>query len=279
MLLSTITASASGMQLGKGWINNGNGVITTSDDKTVASTYTVFSNGGLPFLSGFSMEFDYTFDDIDSNKIRGNQYGYVQAEAYDKKTGKLLKKLSFVGNSGVKIGGIGGNKGGTEIAIFDVVGMVNMVGGLEAFKSLIEFNDKGNPVVNVTYNEVNYAEEEISRLMSGIKYGLTRPDFGRIYLNDKGFFRPFSAVHPTIEDFRELFEYNYKLFDGATKMKILYFAGNLEVYVGKPGETLTIKNLYYRDTGIDIGDGKIYLQAHWGSGVQFSNITVKPYYE
>jgi RHS repeat-associated protein len=276
MLLSTITAGASGMQLGKGWINNGNGVITTSDDKTTDANYTVFSNGGLPFLSGFSMEFNYTFDDIDGNKIRGNQYGYVQAEARDK-TGKLRKKLSFVGNSGVKIGGFKG----TEIAIFDVVGMVNMVGGLEAFKSLIKFNATGNPVTaEVTYNDIKYEGEELSRLMSGIKYGLKGSDFGRIYhIDDKGIIHPFNAVNPTIENFKELFEHNYKLFNGATKMKILYFGGNLEVYVGKPGETLTIKNLYYRDTGINIGDGKIYLQAHWGSGVQFSNITVKPYYE
>jgi hypothetical protein len=68
MLLSTITARASGMQLGKGWTNV-NGTITTSADNTTDSNFTIFSNGGLPFWSGFSIEFDFTFENENGVKF------------------------------------------------------------------------------------------------------------------------------------------------------------------------------------------------------------------
>ncbi|MDR0337354.1 MAG: hypothetical protein LBI18_09715 [Planctomycetaceae bacterium] len=157
-----------------------------------------------------------------------------------------------------------------------------MVGGLEKFKDAIIMDvNKNLPIVSVKEgNTLLYAEEELTRLMSGVKYGLKGNDFGKIYqLNGENNLRAFSAVNATIDDYKTLFEYNYNLFNGPTKMKILFYSGNLEVYIGKPSEKLSGKNLYYRDTGINIGDGKIYLQNHWGSGVQFSNIIVKPYYE
>ncbi|MBQ6826638.1 MAG: hypothetical protein IJO46_01380, partial [Thermoguttaceae bacterium] len=116
------------------------------------------------FNSGFTLEFDYEF------VRRDNAFGYVRPD------GKP-KKLSFVGNSGVKIGGTdGASEGVPEIAILDMQAIMLMLGtgneseGLNKFIDGIEIDaDTGYPIVEIP----GYATENLAQLLSGCVYNQT----------------------------------------------------------------------------------------------------------
>jgi hypothetical protein len=147
------------------------------------------------YSGGFTMKFKYSF-------TRNGVAGYVQPDMNGNETidDNERKKISFVGNSGIKLGSFKGTSDGvTEIAIFDTKAMVDRVSvtnpqgtvtnGISAFHHVSyqgatpNFNYTGVPqVLNekvvfldnmIAPNDVNNNFEEPARLLNGIVYNQT----------------------------------------------------------------------------------------------------------
>ena len=145
-----------------------------------------------------------------------------------------------------------GGYSGYEVAILDVEKMADLVGGKNAFKSKIN-NTSGEVVFTPEYQN-----EPLTKLMNGIGYGCDKKDI----------------VGSTNKSYQDLFEENYDYFGGnGGKLKIVYNAGTLSVFRWEMSEQQYY--LYFTKTNVPIGDGHIYLQSHWGSGVTFSNISIE----
>ena len=239
------------------------------------------------FAEGFTLSFNYEFlhnEDYFGVNKPGN-YGYVQGDTnkdYDIDNSIDEKKLSFVGNSGVKIGGASGV---TEVAILDFCAMVDMVGNgdkdlgiAEIAKSLVEH--RGTSIGNSTGNTLFYKEEELFKLLHGVIYN---DDFDDALSNN--FAKP---ITPSSSDtnYNELlndaFKSNnkakyitfldeyYKLCSNSNGMIITFESGQLTVRLKQKSGLSDV--LVYQANGIDVKDKQLYLQTHHGSGVRFSNV-------
>lgn len=243
------------------------------------------------FSEGFTLSFNYEFlhnDDYFEVKEDRN-YGYVQGDS--NKDGKIIKKvekpgekvdeqkLSFVGNSGVKIGGASGV---TEVAILDFCAMVDMVGNgdkdagiAKIAESLVDH--KENTASNQLFiggnaNLNTYAKEELFRLLHGVKYNdnLTAalsnfaPNTNYNTLLNDAFESDNKAKYVTFLD-----EY-YKLCSNSNGMIITFESGELTVRLKQKSGLSDV--LVYQANGIDVKDKQLYLQTHHGSGVRFSNV-------
>jgi hypothetical protein len=125
-----------------------------------------------------------------------------------------------------------------------------------------------------------YETEELARLMHGIKYMHGVGEFAYIQTN---LVKPTSTGNPNVdtpaleEYYRKIFRENYGLFAAPIgSMKIVWTPnsqdptkGTLLVYPNKNATTP-----YYEHPAIPIGDAKVYIQSHWGSGVAFAGITI-----
>ena len=132
-----------------------------------------YAKSVLDFNDTFSLTLNYGFD-----RTRGeNQYGFVLPELQ-----KNNPKLSFVANSGVKIGNTLGSSaggGGYEIAILDVGAMVSMVGGMNEFELIDKKGIRDNGIVALipvpnfidTQKDV-FTAETLNKLMHGIGYDM-----------------------------------------------------------------------------------------------------------
>ena len=233
------------------------------------------------YATGFTMVFNYSF-------VRNGVDGYVQVDHTNHNEqidNTDIKKISFVGNSGVKIGGY---KDVFEAQIIDMQKMVELVGSivpdnpqnpnqtaLDKFLGRIRMveSDSDEPnapdIPTVSMSEFGYANEALSTLMNGVKYNFAVAEFANIQtsLNISNFGTP-------LDYYKAIFVENYNKFCGnGCQLKITWTpsttgstTGALKIYVGNE------VNPYYQENNVSIGDARIYLQSHWGSGVSFSNI-------
>jgi hypothetical protein len=248
-------ASWNGFKVPKEWLyNEAEYSIATAIDKNGGESYT---KSVLNVNDEFGLTLNFQFD-----RSRGNG-GYVKPDGYgiseDKKT-----KLSFVPNSGVKIGNtLGATSGGYEIAILDVDLMVSMVGGMSVFqKNETEgIQNTGNvvdiPVLNS--NLPSYATEPLSKLMNGIGYG---KDYTKMY--------PYNNA-----DGNEWQKYWNTLNNNVNDTGL-----SNTIAIQKTANYLTVQlngiANYFVDTEPPaVGDGHLYLQSHWGSGVTFTSASIQ----
>ncbi len=235
------------------------------------------------FSEGFTLSFNYEFlhnDDYFEVKEDRN-YGYVQGDS--NKDGKIIKvekpgervdeqKLSFVGNSGVKIGGASGVP---EVAILDIQAIMLMLGngneseGLNKFIDGIEIDaDTGDPIVKIP----GYATENLAQLLSGCVYGQTS-------LIPKITFEDFSVPDLlSVTWYQQWFEKYYNKYKNTNHIKIRVdkiATKNirlLSVYLNNESTPTYTYQLPNSETNND----HLYLQSHHGSGVRFSNISLEP---
>jgi len=230
---------------------------------------------------GFTMEFAYSF-------TRNGVNGYFRP---DTNKDEVIddnddKKVSFVGNSGIKLGSHKGSGDGIwEVAILDMPAMVALVSTVNDFKALITTRNTpisdppstDNPMVVFPTPPApakKYTNEELTRLMNGVGYN-------KPLHNIDGSIVPAPGVNKTPE---QLFQENYTKFSGnGGTMKIVFDAvtngiGTLSVYIKENGTYPPTP--YYKATNVPITgnglDGRVYIQSHWGSGVTFSDVTITP---
>jgi len=235
------------------------------------------------FVDSFELSFNYEFlhneDYFEANQP-GN-YGYVQGDTnkdYDIDNSIDEQKLSFVGNSGVKIGGFSGVP---EVAILDFCAMVDMVGNgdkdlgiAEIAKSLVEH--KGTSIGNSTGNTLFYKEEELFKLLHGVKYGDAAlanfaPNTNYNKLLDDALKSLNSPDQETQQRaFKEFLSEYYDLCNNSNGMSIKFCKGQLTVSLKQKNNIPDV--LIYQGNGIDLGNKRLYLQSHHGSGVRFSNV-------
>ena len=194
------------------------------------------------------MTVNYTFD-----HSQGGNNGYVHVI----RDGELLRRLSFVGNSGVKFGGM-------EAAILDVKAMVQQAGGLAAFDPAQGAGIDENGMVAID----PYDTEELSRLMTGVRYA---GDYA--WMQDN----PNFPVPPPADAsaFYQILENNHDRDNLVMKIDVT---------------PVDVDNSIF-SIDIDLDSDPTYeqvltlpqpplghptLQAHWGSGVVFSNVVITP---
>lgn len=215
-----------------------------------ASAFDSFSTKDYP--DGFDLEFDYAFD-----TSRGDgTFGYVQA--YNANGTSKNKKLSFVGNSGVKFGSQADGKP-YEAAIIDNDSFDSMVGGIK----VEHFIDHSYPNVG-TDGKVDdvkvpsFDAEPLSKLMSGVEYGGAYDKMA-----DTGYAAPQNAA-----GFLSAHQSNL----GRINRHMKLILERLSPTEFKLQVILDGQLVYKEDLVTAIM--KFSLQSHWGSGVSFSNMKV-----
>jgi hypothetical protein len=285
--------------------------------KSEGSGYTTAENNGCVFSkgtykNGFKLTFTYSF-------TRNGDNGYVQPDypnPNETKDPNDIRKISFVGNSGIKLGSFRGfGNGVTEVALLDTKAMVDRVSvtdsGIpyekkEAFKHWtngvgLEYAgvpDQTNGVVKFTSEFIsgNNNFEKITQLMNAIGYGDTLNDDIYDYFTASSGSTAWWKFYATLmnnydhcdPDGNEIEIYWKPDIDPITGQKLEI--GKLEVYFKfKPTESEPkIRKKYYIKEGVKITgntsatspvtlDGRIYIQTHWGSGVTFKNLTISGY--
>ena len=116
-----------------------------------------------PFYFEIKLEYEFDRDRAPNGYIQGdsNKDGVIDS--------KDAKKLSFVANSGLKIGSkAGASAGAYEVAILDVESMVAMAGGINSFKNG-QVLQAGTLSACQVYVQ-NYVDEPLNRLMNGVGY-------------------------------------------------------------------------------------------------------------
>ena len=234
------------------------------------------------YANGFQLKVDYSFTS-----------GYTQADTpnMNEITGDADptddRKVSFVANSGIKIGAVGSGSR-YEVAIIDMENWVALTHGIGQLGINGDMIDLSGQRLGA------YEDEEVSRLLTGMlykgEYKSTEPDRG---LTDADAL----SGSLTPDDYRTLLMRTLECWDNssmiivadpnATDGKIKVYmkltegehSGHNHTEVTRPTETDYY--LFYR-TDKDRGgnaivfneDTRIHLQSHWGSGVTFSNIAI-----
>ena len=220
------------------------------DEATSATTAGAFSTDD-DFSDGFTMEFVYAFKD----RVEASN-SYVQAYG-------IGDKYSFVANSGIKFGtAVRPSDNQTkdyEIAILDIDSMVEVAGGSTGD---IDFYYSG---VNAgkTSNS-GYAEEYLSTLMHGVRYGGDYSLMTADYETEGG--NPdYDAILASQFDRYDEDEQEGSMIIDVTK-------NALDLY----DVTVTVDNtVTYEGEDLDISSlTDIQIQSHWGSGVEFRNVIV-----
>ncbi|MDR2643373.1 MAG: pentapeptide repeat-containing protein [Planctomycetaceae bacterium] len=207
----------------------------------------------LEYTDGFTFTFDYKFErntNVSSEKVKTT--GFVQPNRPNEP--KRKNKLSFFGNSGVKLGSYKGTGDGvSEVAIIDIQQFVAAVGGVSNLKIIEDGSDpKKYGWTNIDdsflLNGKNVENEHVTQLMTGV-----------IYKNmDKA-----NIIGGQNKTWAQLVTENLTLWGKQEcKMKIQY--SNVTTVSGVIKGTLPKVTL----------DSKLYLQTHWGSGVTFRNMTL-----
>ncbi|GAA4446083.1 hypothetical protein GCM10023156_06430 [Novipirellula rosea] len=216
--------------------SDGNGSLDAAQKWDGAgSIWDSFSTKG--YANGFELEANYVFD-----RSRGDgTHGYVQA--YRGTGASIGRRLSFVGNSGVKFG-----NGEIEAAIIDNDAFDSMAGGLE----VANFNGE-------TVTGTPYYEEPLNKLMTGVRYGGSYDD-----MTDTGKVTPLnsSAYHSTHES--NLARANSRIAVRAQRLAPSLFRISVSI-----NGVLT----YEEDRQMTVD--RFRLQSHWGSGLDFSSLTIK----
>ncbi|MDR1480607.1 MAG: hypothetical protein LBJ00_16890 [Planctomycetaceae bacterium] len=286
-----------------GWKIEGNTITTIVPvegavaPKSEGSDYDDAAKRGYTFSvntykSGFKLTLKYSF-------TRNGVNGYLQPDrnGNEKIDPSEAKKLSFVGNSGIKLGGFTGAK---EVAIFDTQAMVDRVSvtdggvtftGIEAFKHRPPTTPDTGVYTGVPMGEANKVlfipefttnkdnTEKLTQLLNGIRYNGNLSNFYD-YVNADGSMGTWQKLYNTLVN-------NYNRWQGTADKELeIYWKpsevgqtqGTLEVYAKINGQWLK----YYDESGVEISnggslDGRIYIQTHWGSGVKFKEISIGPW--
>lgn len=169
----------------------------------------------------------------------------------------VLDKLSAVANSGVKFGSYERSDGATrpfEASVLDVDALVDLAGGINSVTNFT--SDEG--IVSVG----DYDPEPINRLLTGVEYGGL---YGLISDNALSPETPDNAA-----DFASILQNNANRSNEQNSMKIEVRAAGRGLF----DVTITVNgSVSYRRDGLAIASIEQFsLQAHWGSGVIFSNI-------
>ena len=189
---------------------------------------------------GFTMEFDYSFE-----RSRNGPYGYVQAK-------NKPKKLSFVGNSGVKFGG-------KEVAILDIGAMVGKGGGITAFDPDQSGYVQSDGDVDT---DDDYETEPLNKLMTGVLYD---GDYAKMADNPDF---PDDDDPDNKDEYFDTLENNYGRTNGHMRITVTKCASMYTISVYLDDEPTAC----YSDTITLSAFSTIDLQSHWGSGVIFSNM-------
>ena len=208
---------------------------------------------GNTFTLSFDMAFDPRFVQPDRNNTEFTPDGDEQ-------------KLSFVANSGVKLGPIHGNKV-YEAAIIDVVAWVDKAGGIESFNDWTRWTAESGSTKNDVVKVPNHVPEKLTRLLHGIKYG--ELDYTKIRkldnLNDVVFESPGDAW----QDYYHILKrfYDKMKANPPSTMEVKYSGGN-QIDIKVNGV------LWYRDQSVTVVNSNhhLHLQSHWGSGVSFNSL-------
>ncbi len=223
------------------------------DDPTTPGIQLTWASkaGGLStttgsYSTGFTMEFDYSFERSRGDGING----YVRID----NNGAQPTKLSFVGNSGVKFGG-------KEVAILDEWAMVNRGGGLDEFDPSQGGYVQSDGIVDT---DDDYVEEPLKRLMTGVIYA---GDYAKMADNPNYPTAPPSSAG----EYYATLENN----EGRTNAHM-----NIDV-TNVSGTTYTVNiyldndpNVCYSENVTLTAFSTLELQSHWGSGVIFSNMDI-----
>lgn len=261
--------------------SEGSGVTTNKGD----AYYELTSE---QIAAGFEISFAYEF-------LRNGVGGYLQPDT--NKNEQIdpadAAKLSFVGNSGVKFGGV---TGVTEVAILDFCAMVDMVGdgdfsiGIDEIAEALVFVPEDNQQTiddgqryigglrDKLFNNATeiYAKEELFRLLHGVKY-YDSPNSARESFAPNSTYNTLlnaALTQNTQPDYAQFLRAYYNLCANSNGMSIEFKGDQLKVYL-KQKNSLS-KILIYQVNGITIKDNCLYLQSHHGSGVRFSNVSIGP---
>jgi hypothetical protein len=240
--------------------------------------YNEYNTGDAYTRAEINGAFTMTFTVTYLNNVFPN--GYVQPDNNGDEntvTPGDRRKLSWVANSGVKFGAVNGERP-LEIALFDVLNMVDRVGGLETFNKKAVWGPNGE--ISVTYppagtpNSVRYETETLAQLLPCVRYKLPKGDYGQLYdLSTPDNPDDRVAVPRTWEDYRDILRDWYGFFtslrDGY-QVQIKNTASSLLISVYKGGNWVKV----YEGDPV-AGSYRLHLQAHWGSGVSFTNINLQ----
>ncbi len=256
------------------------------EDNSKNATGESYLESALGYEDGFTMTFGYAFDrSYPTNEARKSEYpGYVQADV--KKDGNLRKKLSFVGNGGVKFGSkAGAGDGVFEAAILDVEAWYNAQGSAMKIEDTV--SSKGVTTLGAVLVS-DYDQGPLSRLMNGVGYGRSYssffPEYPIIesdYWNYLTRNREISGTSGSMTiDAAAVTDSHYGMIKIYTNDVLTYSSEqeNLPhptpVVLDENGEPK--KNENGESVREKYFDGKIYLQAHWGSGVIYQNVSIDP---
>ncbi len=278
-----------------GWTING-GTLTTPIPAQGAvgprdeGSGTTFNMGDAytraTYPNGFELKVDYSFateylqPDNDGNEII--RYGAEED----------FRKVSFVANSGVKIGSLDATNR-YEVAIIDMARWVGLTQGIEALSITGDMID-----LSPYPPSPGYRDEECSRLIPGMLYkGEYKSGSGE---NSLGLTDAAGLTTPlTPRDYRDLLGRTLGCWDNTSMIIVAdpnATDGIIKVYVKlkdidhsdhNHSETThpahTEYHLFYR-TNVDREGSPIvinentraHLQSHWGSGVAFTNVSITP---
>ncbi len=224
--------------------------------------------------SGFSMDMNYSFD-------RNSSYGHLKPESVN------VDKLSFVTNGGIKLGSKGGYGDGIfEVALLDVQAMVHMVfdKSIGVDISDNEFKQLATAITNPNENRIRimvngvekiYQIEELSTLLNAVGYGQYYTDMNAYYSQKDGVIDYVSCLKKAYELCKLNSSMSIVAFPGnesKTYSRVVVTLNNTKTYDStqfhKKGETYLPSNETINK--INAGDGKIYLQAHWGTSITYT---------
>ncbi|MDR2345588.1 MAG: LamG domain-containing protein [Planctomycetaceae bacterium] len=258
------------------------------------------------YENGFKLTFKYSF-------LRNGDNGYVQPDypnPNETTDPNDLKKISFVGNSGIKLGSFrGAGDGVFEVAILDTKAMVDRVTvtdstGTTVYSGIDAFEHRANTIGDKNYSGIPLATEkkvlfkdnmvtpnnyeELERLLNGIGYNQELNNNVYDYANaasdpdpNKSWVKFFNTLKNNYDNCREKGN-EIEIYWRKTGVSVEgVIVGQLLVYLNG------ITSPYYSRENVPILnnaeiaskklDGRIYIQTHWGSGVKFENIQIGPY--
>ncbi len=264
-----------------GWLINANDSVTTptpTDEDAVGPQKEWTDLNSNSYNKGDA----YTKDDVTDEftlaftVALGSRYVQADNNGTQYTVDGDSRKLSFVANSGVKIGDcvvdpVQNSDTRDEIAIFDVERMVERFGGLTTFQSSAAI---GGGVVDITYDGVDYVNENLTQLLPCVPYNLPTSRYNEIYDLSVADNTTKVTLPTTWEDYYQVLKDFYDFFSalGDTyQMKIENTSSSLVVSVRAVGAQDYIK--VYEGPAYT-GDYRLHLQAHWGSKVTFSGISL-----
>jgi len=189
------------------------------------------------------------------------------------------RKLSFVANSGVKIGPLVTDPASDprkEVAIIDIKRLVDRVGGLGTFNNPSVWQGPNHDKVKLDYGGVSYVAEELTRLLPGVEYNLPFLRYNEMFDLSVADSSTKVRVPGTWQDCYKILQDSYSFFGAlgdSYQMKVQWTGSVLTVSVRRHGSVDYTK--VYEGTPPGIGAAnRLHVQSHWGSGVEFSSIYI-----